>query len=75
MKKKYTKEEVSTILNKNLRDFSSDLEEKGVQILEKNVKIVWETDKVSVKGTLVLLKKMDCFRQVQIITPEVAEGE
>lgn len=75
LKKKYTKEEVSTILNKNLRDFSSDLEEKGVQILEKNVKIVWETDKVSVKGTLVLLKKMDCFRQVQIITPEVAEGE
>lgn len=79
VEKQYTKEEASNILNKNLRDFCEDLEEKGVQILEKNVKIVWESEKASLKGNLVLTKKMDSYRPVQIeeqlITPEVTEVE
>lgn len=76
--KKYTKEELSGLLNKNLRDFCVDLEEKGVQILGKNVKIVWESHKASLKGTLTLLKKADCYRAVQQeeeIAPEVDEIE
>mgnify|MGYP001059900346 FL=1 len=35
----YTKEEAETLLNQKLMDFLADLEEKGVQIIEKNVRI------------------------------------
>ncbi len=36
---RYTKEEAKKLLNQKLMDFIASLEEKGVQIIEKNVKI------------------------------------
>ena len=35
----YTREEAEALLNQKLMDFLADLEEKGVQIIEKNVRI------------------------------------
>ena len=56
------------LLKKNLRDFCDNLEQKGVQILEKSDKIVWKSDKAVLEGRLQLLKRMDCFRPVQLST-------
>lgn len=66
IEKKYTKEEMKQILNKNLREFCANLQQRGVQILEKNVKIVWETDNGILNGKLFLLKRIDCYRSVQL---------
>lgn len=68
LEKKYTKEEMQELLKKNLRDFCDNLEQKGVQILEKSDKIVWKSDKAVLEGRLQLLKRMDCFRPVQLST-------
>lgn len=65
---KHTKEEMQEILNKNLRDFCDNLEQKGVQILEKNVKIVWKSEQAILDGKLYLLKRVDCFRSIQLST-------
>ena len=35
----YTREEAEALLNQKLMDFLADLEEKGVQIIEKDVRI------------------------------------
>ena len=44
----HTKEEILSILNSNLQYFMKNLEEKGVQIFENNVKIEWtETSAIS----------------------------
>ena len=68
LEKKYTKEEMQELLKKKLRDFCDNLEQKGVQILEKSDKIVWKSDKAVLEGRLQLLKRMDCFRPVQLST-------
>ena len=63
-----TEEEMQQIFNKNLRDFCDNLEQKGVQILEKNVKIVWKSEQAILDGKLYLLKRVDCFRSIQLST-------
>lgn len=52
--KKYTENEYQTRLTQNFQKFCANLEKKGVQILENNVKIYRETAQVSAKGTLTL---------------------
>ncbi|MGN0132862.1 MAG: sporulation protein YqfD [Lachnospiraceae bacterium] len=48
----YTKEESAEILNERFLRFCETLEEKGVQIMQKNVKIDNTEDKVVMSGTL-----------------------
>lgn len=50
----YTKEEASQILNDRFLRFCSTLEEKGVQIMKKDVKIDYKRDKMIVYGSLVV---------------------
>ena len=52
--KKYTKEEVVKIFNENLSNYYRSLSEKGVQILEKNVKIEYSANKWVLKGDFVV---------------------
>ncbi len=47
-----TKEELEAALNTNLQVFLENLEEKGVQIFENDVKIEWTEQSVSASGTL-----------------------
>lgn len=65
-KKVYSKTEAAKMLQKNLRRFCKDLEEKGVQILEKNVKMIDGKNKLSMQGTLTVLKKADHFVPVSL---------
>lgn len=67
-KKVYSKKEATSILNKNLRRFCEDLDEKGVQILEKNVKMMSGPKQASMQGVLTVLEKADEFATIQITT-------
>lgn len=48
----HTKEEILSILDSNLQYFMKNLEEKGVQIFENNVKIEWTETSAIASGTL-----------------------
>ena len=48
----HTKEEILSILNSNLQYFMKNLEEKGVQIFENNVKIEWTETSAIASGVL-----------------------
>ena len=50
----YTKEEAARILNGRFLRFCQTLEEKGVQIIQKDVKIVNTEDKVVMSGTMIV---------------------
>lgn len=50
----YTREEALNILNDRFLRFCTTLEEKGVQIMKKDVKIDYKGDKVVVYGSLVI---------------------
>ena len=54
IEKKYAKEDVVTIFNENLSNYYRSLIEKGVQILEKNVKIEYNANKWVLKGSFVV---------------------
>ena len=52
--KKYSEKEYQKILTASFLRFSRELEKKGVQILENNVKIYKETAQAAARGTLIL---------------------
>ena len=54
LQKKYAKEDVVKIFNENLSNYYRSLSEKGVQILEKNVKIEYNANKWVLKGSFVV---------------------
>lgn len=54
VEQKYTEEEVVEIFNKKLSNYYASLSEKGVQILEKDVKIEHNANKWIIKGNFVV---------------------
>jgi similar to stage IV sporulation protein len=50
----YTKEEMKSILNNRFLSFCTTLEEKGVQIIKKDVKIEYKRDKAMMLGNLIV---------------------
>ncbi|MBR1693486.1 MAG: sporulation protein YqfD, partial [Lachnospiraceae bacterium] len=69
----YTDKEAGRLLNKNLMSFCEDLEEKGVQILEKNVKISKGSKQYRAQGSLTVLKKADLMGAVQLAAETTSE--
>ena len=75
-KKLYAKEEVQTMLSENFHRFCGELEKKGVQILENNVKIHIGQNLATAKGTLTLIEPAGEQRETEIIEVEQkTEGE
>ena len=75
-KKLYGKEEVQTMLRENFHRFCGELEKKGVQILENNVKIHIGQNLATAKGTLTLIEPAGEQRETEIIEVEQkTEGE
>lgn len=54
--KRYTKEEGKNILNENFMKFIADLKEKGVQIIQKDVKIETGKDLMVVSGKILVVE-------------------
>ena len=52
----YSKDEMKNLLTENFQKFILGLEEKGVQIVEKNVKIVQNSNSMELIGDLLVIK-------------------
>ena len=60
----YSEEEAKGLLEENLLQFLVGLEEKGVQIIEKDVTIVKNTDKYEIMGNIVVAEPATCFVEI-----------
>lgn len=64
--KEYSNEEVTLIANTKLKQYICDLQEKGVQILENNVKISFEDGKCIAEGDLVAIMNIGIGEEFDI---------
>lgn len=70
VKKTYSKEEAFRILKNNLQKKIQELEAKGVEIIENNVKIEKQENQFLAKGTLKLRESIGGVRQLSMIPAE-----
>lgn len=70
VKKTYSKEEAFRILKNNLQKKIQELEGKGVEIIENNVKIEKQENQFLAKGTLKLRESIGGVRQLSMIPAE-----
>jgi len=68
VEKKYTNDDIVEIFNENLNNYYRSLSEKGVQFLEKNVKIDYSANKWVLKGDFVVsfYNSEKEYREVQV---------
>ena len=71
--KHYEEEEVKTLANTNLNLFCSKLEEKGVQILENNVKILIDGENCIAAGSIIVKEKIGIQKEITERTQEADE--
>lgn len=64
---KYDKEEAVRLMNEKLEQFCSDLEKKGVQILEKDVRIDCNGENCIASGNLVILNREQNRGETEVI--------
>lgn len=67
-KKKFTKEEAISVGNKQLKEFCENLIEKGVQIVENNVKIHIGKNSCKSDGYLTIIEKTGMRVNTEIVT-------
>ena len=70
----YTDEEMEMICNNKLSTFLKNLSEKGIQIIENNVKIEVDMDFATAKGEIKVLEKIGQLKPVEIFTEETTEN-
>ncbi|NBH81731.1 sporulation protein YqfD [bacterium C-53] len=73
VKKKYTKEEAAALCKENLKKFLDDLEEKGVQIIENDVKIGIVGENCLAKGMVDVILLMEKRQDTEMVTVTVPE--
>ena len=71
----YTEKEAKQIASRNLKKYIDDLEEKGIQITEKNVIIERTKKKYVVKGTIETLKSIVSYQPTKIIEQSSEERQ
>ena len=65
--KEYTQEEIKAIAAKNFNQYLANLEEKGIQILEKNVMIKKANQKYVVEGTVEAYESIVSYQPTDIL--------
>lgn len=70
VKKTYTKKEAMAVLKSNLDEKIKELEGKGVEIIENNVKIEKQGNRFLAKGTLKLRESIGGVRELTLMPPE-----
>lgn len=73
--KTYTEKEAKQLASENLKKYLDDLEEKGIQITEKNVIIERTKKKYVVKGTIGTLKSIVSYQPTKIIEQSSEERQ
>ena len=71
----YTEEEARQLLSLDFKRFCEDLEEKGVQIRENNVKIHLYENSATASGTLFLNERITAEADTEILTVERKETD
>ena len=71
----YTEKEAKQIASRKLKKYIDDLEEKGIQITEKNVIIERTKKKYVVKGTIETLKSIVSYQPTKIIEQSSEERQ
>lgn len=71
----YKLEEAKKLLNQKLRDFLKTLEEKGVQIIEKNVRIETNGDSWLLEGEFLVQEPAGILRDTERMDMEKAQEE
>ena len=71
----YTDEEMENILEQNFTYYLQKIEEKGIQINEKNVKIYISAEKATASGTLYLNQQIEEETETERITLERNEPD
>lgn len=75
VKKTYTEDEIRQIATKNLSNYLTDLEEKGIQIIEKNVIIEKKGKKYVVSGTIDAYESIVTYQPTEIYNITSEEGQ
>lgn len=73
--KKYSKKELQRILSASFQRYCKDLDKKGVEIIENNVKIYTGSEKAEAKGTLTVLTPIGTLTQSQLLEIPVIEEQ
>ena len=71
--KLYTKEQIKALAEKNLKNYLTELEEKGIQIIEKNVMIVKTKQNYVVKGTIRAYQSIVSYAPTEV--PDITSEE
>src|SRR5699024_10553679 len=75
VERKYTEEEARQLLSLDFKRFCEDLEEKGVQIRENDVKIHLYENSATASGTLFLNERITEESDTEILTVERKETD
>ncbi len=75
LEKKYTKNELQRILSTSFQRYCKDLDKKGVEIIENNVKIYTGSEKAEAKGRLIVLTPVGALTQSQLLEVPVIEEQ
>lgn len=72
---KYTKSEIQKILTQSFQRYCKDLEKKGVEIIQNDVKIYTGSEKAEAKGNLVVLMPIGTQAPSQLLEIPVKEEQ
>lgn len=75
LEKKYTKNQLQRILSASFQRYCKDLDKKGVEIIENNVKIYTGSEKAEAKGRLTVLTPIGTPAQSQLSEVPVIEEQ
>lgn len=75
VKKVRSKKEIRQIATKNLTKYLTDLEEKGIQIIEKNVIIESKGKNYAVSGTIKASESIVSYQPTEILSSTSEEGQ
>ena len=73
--KKYSTKEVQQILSDKFEEYCKDLEKKGVEIIENDVKIYTESEKAEARGTLTVIMSIGTSAPSQLLEIPVQEEQ
>ena len=71
----YSKEEAKALLEENLLHFLAGLEEKGVQIIEKDVTIVKNTDEYQIMGSIIVAEPATRLAEIEMAEEAIAGSQ
>jgi hypothetical protein len=66
----YTEDEMCAKLTEELEKIISGLEENGIKIVEKNVKMVQNSNSMELQGSLVIIKKTGVSKLLELTIKE-----